>query len=399
MWEMFGPLLHGGTVDIVSAGLHKDITAQSRFVAEREVTHMVVFPSALSIMLEEWTKRPPQSLHTVIVTGEPTSPSLVSRFTSVLPGCRLLNAYGTSENWDICYARLDDREPASAVTVGGPVANARIYILDQRLRELPAGAPGDLYVAGAGVGDGYINRPELTAERFIAHPEHPDEILFRTGDRASFSPGGEVVLHGRADRQLKLRGVRIEPGEIEALVNARPDVHSSAVVMHGDAAESAWLTLYVVADTEPDVADVRQSLAERLPAAVVPAEVIRLDALPYTPSGKLDTTALAPSGRPSARPVAPRTPTETALLAIWEQALGRHGIGTQDDFFALRGNSLLATQVIARICDEFALDLPLASLFERPTVAGLAGVIDALCWAGGDGADTGEEGDREVLQL
>ncbi len=410
IWEIFGALIHGAAVDIAPDDAQRDMAAQARWVSRQGITHALAFPSALSLLLEQWVAEPPVQLHTLISTGEALSISALRSVNQALPGCRLINTYGTSENWDITAAALQGRDDEVTVPVGLPVANTRVHVLDRHYRPLPAGVAGRLCVAGYGVDNSYINGAAVSlADRYREDPDDPSGKLFVTGDLGSLRDNGELLLHGRADRQLKLRGVRIEPGEIEAVVNSCSGVRQSAVILRGADAASAWLSLYVLRDNSQDATvdevELRRVLSGRLPPGAVPADIIFVNDIPLTPSGKIDvrsltavslTTGLADSQRAAA----PATETEAALLEIWMSMLGMDRLGIHDNFFAVRGNSLLATRVIARICDRFDVDLPLASIFESPTVAELARMVDAMLWArqgaGGGGAD---DGAREVVRL
>jgi acyl-coenzyme A synthetase/AMP-(fatty) acid ligase len=406
IWEIFGALMHGAVVDIAPREAQRDMAAQARWITRQGVTHALAFPSALSLLLEQWEEAPPMQLHTLISTGEALSTNALRNFNSAMPQCRLINTYGTSENWDIAAVALQARQEEAAVPVGMPVANMRVHILDRHNAPLPAGVAGRLCVAGYGVDNTYINGAAETADFYFSDPDDPSGKLFYTGDLGSMRRNGELLLHGRADRQLKLRGVRIEPGEIEALVNACAGVRQSAVVLQGADSTSAWLALYVVIDDGQDAPTVsagalRGVLTERLPASAIPADIVFVDAIPLTPSGKVDALSLAQS-MPTASPgvSVPVTATEAALIQIWKPLLNIDHLGAHDNFFAMRGNSLLATKVIARICDRFDIDLPLAGIFESPTVAELARIVDAMLWARqGSAARKSDDGEREVVRL
>jgi hypothetical protein len=286
-----------------------------------------------------------------------------------------------------------------------PVANARVYVLDSQQQPLPAGLIGDLYVAGLGVSVESVNGVRQYQQRIFDEPDSPAGQVFATGDLASRRPCGELILHGRSDRQLKLRGVRIEPGEIEAIVTGFPEVRQAAVVLHGEGGENVWLALYVVAGIDqPQVPEkLRERLNLSLPSAVVPAEINYLQSIPLTPSGKIDAAQLlrqvVPGVDEASVFIAPISKTEIALTEIWQQALSRDTIGRHDNFFALRGNSLLATRVNARVCDRFSVDLPLSCIFESPTVAELASTVDALLWAAEEPAPPSSGDEREVMRL
>lgn len=411
VWEVFGALLHGACVDIAPEQAQQDLVQQAQWVRKQGITHSLVFPSALNILLGEWREQGfPKALHTLITTGEALTRSALEGFVEVFPDCRLINTYGTSENWDITMARADHRAGEALVPAGMPVANTRVYVLDAQRLPLPAGLIGDLHVAGLGVNAIGVNGIHPHRKRIFDEPVNNGGLIFATGDLASRRLCGELLLHGRSDRQFKLRGVRIEPGEIEAIATSLPEVRQAATVMHGNTGENAWLALYVVAEElsaqespeqEPD--KLRGLLNSRLPAVSVPAEIIYLQSIPLTPSGKIDVAQLELQilSEPTrgAAFSAPQSETEVALAEIWQKALDRDAVSLHDNFFALRGNSLLATRMNARICDRFSVDLPLSCIFESPTLVELADTIDALLWAAERPIAEGPDGEREVMRL
>ncbi|MGH7835123.1 MAG: phosphopantetheine-binding protein, partial [Candidatus Binatia bacterium] len=276
-----------------------------------------------------------------------------------------------------------------------------------RLQPVPAGATGELCIGGVGLARGYLNRPELTAEKFIPNPFNggPGERLYRTGDLARYLPDGNVEFLGRIDHQAKVRGYRIEPGEIEAVLRGHPQV-SEAVVLPEDGPAGKRLVAYVVSiQDRVEVGELRTFLKARLPEYMIPLTFAFLDSLPLTPSGKIDRRALPKpdQSRPELESafVTPRTPTEKLLARTWAEILKLEKIGIHDNFFELGGHSLLATQVISRLRDAFRVDLPLRSLFESPTVAGLAERIDTLLWAAQkhQPARGAESEEREEIKL
>jgi surfactin family lipopeptide synthetase A len=266
------------------------------------------------------------------------------------------------------------------VPIGRPIANTQLYILDPVLQPVPIGIPGELYIGGDGLARGYLNRPDLTAEKFIPNPfgSEPGARLYKTGDLARHRPDGNLEFLGRLDHQVKLRGFRIELGEIEAVLGGHPAVREAVVVVREDVPGDMRLVAFVVSDQEPAPAsrELRAFLQAKLPDYMIPSVFIRLDILPLTPNGKVDRRALpAPDqARPAPEDafVAPRTPVEEGLARIWAQVLGLEQVGIHDNFFELGGHSLLAMRVISRLRDTFHMELPLRSLFEAPTVAGLA---------------------------
>ena len=266
--------------------------------------------------------------------------------------------------------------------IGRPIANTQVYVLDETLEPVPVGLPGELYIAGAGLARGYLGRPGLTAERFVANPfsSEPGARLYRTGDLARYLPDGNLEFLGRVDDQVKLRGFRVELGEVEAVLAAHPQVGEAAVALRGSN-DDRRLVGYVVArdGAAPAVPELRHYLSERLPNYMVPAAFVVLDALPLNPNGKLDRRALPapPPGRPDlGTAVEPRSPTEEVLAGIWAEVLGVEVVGVEDNFFDLGGHSLLATQVVARAQAAFGTEVALRSVFEAPTVAAMAELVE-----------------------
>ena len=410
VWEIFGPLLHGARLVVLPPHIERDAPAIAQWLQSEQVTHLVTVPVLLDALLTAGeSASPPRALRSVISSGEALRPSLAARFAKVWSHAALINTYGTSETWDASYYRVPEtHDEFSAVPIGRPVANAALYILDGNGEPLPPGATGELFVGGLALAREYVNNPALTQLRFLPDPFVDDAAarLYRTGDLARYRADGNVLLAGRADRQIKLRGLRIEAGDVESCARAYTGVRQCVLRLQQPAEGEPWLALYVAAAPELDTTGLRRHLQAALPRAFVPADICVLDSLPLTPSGKVDVRALPVLNEPAIAAdiyVAPRDAMEQRLAEIWQAALGAPRVGVHDDFFALRGHSLLAVQVIARICDEYAIELPLQALFETPTVAGLARSVSAMRWARPDSlpaADAGEgEGEREVLRL
>ncbi|HEU4884351.1 MAG TPA: non-ribosomal peptide synthetase, partial [Longimicrobium sp.] len=270
------------------------------------------------------------------------------------------------------------------VSIGGPVANARAYVLDARGRPVPAGVPGELYIGGRGVARGYLNRPELTAERFVADPfsGDADARMYRTGDRVRWRADGTLAFMGRLDGQVKLRGYRIELGEIESELLRHPGISAAAAVLREDEPGNPRLVGYFVAKEGAAIAlgEMRGHLRERLPEYMVPTAFMPLEEMPLTGSGKIDRRALpAPETgeEPADELVAPRNIVEDMLAEIWTEVLRRERVGVTQNFFELGGHSLLATQVLVRIRDTFEVEIPIRVFFQDPTISGLASAIEA----------------------
>ncbi|WP_051947941.1 non-ribosomal peptide synthetase [Streptomyces scabiei] len=365
-----------------------DEVSLTRMIRTHGVTHLQCTPSLARALLDEPDAGALGGLRRLLLGGEPLDVDLVGRLRGHLTGT-LRNMYGPTET--TVWSTSDTVDPAAGtVTIGRPIAGTTVRVLDEHGRRTPVGVPGELYIGGAGVTAGYLGRPELTAERFVPDGSREGNQdgtarLYRTGDVVRVRPDGRLDYLARNDNQLKIRGFRIEAGEVEAALNAVPGVRQSVVTAHGLGTSRASLIAYVVPETPdapPAPAELRTALAALLPAFLVPSRFLVLDSLPLTHNGKVDRGAL-PSPDQVARTlgadrVAPSTPTEERVAAIWREALGIEQVGVHEDFFELGGHSLLATQVVAGIRRQFAIRLALRTLFEAPTVAALARSVDAL---------------------
>ncbi len=318
-------------------------------------------------------------LEQLIVGGDVTSPVHVRRALAGLPGLRLIHGYGPTEN--TTFTTSQPLPGVGATTpIGRPLANTRVHVVDRSLRPVPIGVSGELLAGGDGLARGYFRRPAQTAERFVPDPfGRAGGRLYRTGDLVRFLPTGELDFLGRVDAQVKIRGFRVEPGEVESVLGQHPDLRDVSVVAVGGAGERSLVAYCVARRGDVTSADLKGFLRARLPEHLVPSVVVLIEALPLTSQGKVDRRALAarplhdPEGEPRAdEQAAPRTPTEELLANLFAALLGREEVGVTEDFFALGGHSLLATQVIARLRDALGVELPVAALFEQPTVAGLA---------------------------
>jgi acyl carrier protein len=320
-----------------------------------------------------------------VSSGESLPYGLYERFKAALPHVTLINLYGSSEvAADVTCFDTGKTRPSGVIPIGTPIANVRIYILDKNMNPVPIGVPGEIYVAGDCLALGYLDRPELTAERFLTIPLGTEgrERLYRTGDLGRYRQDGNIEFLGRTDRQVKLRGVRIEPGEIESLLASHPLVHQAVVIARDDGTPNHSLVAYVTpADGHMVVAsELRRYLKARLAEPMVPSAFVTLTALPLTPNGKVDRLALPPPELVRSdfqrNYVAPRNATEEKLLAIWSEVLGVARIGIYDNFFELGGHSLMAVRVIARIRRSLCIEVAIRSLFEEPTLAGLAVAVE-----------------------
>lgn len=303
----------------------------------------------------------------------------------------LVNNYGPTECTVVATSgRVPPRERSEVLpSIGRPIDNVQVYILDEQLRPVPAGTPGEIYLGGAGLARGYINRPELTAERFLVDPfcETAGAKLYRTGDRARYLADGEIAFLGRIDDQIKIRGYRIEPDEIATVLNAYPGVRISVVAAKEESPGEKYLVAYLVADDDAELVSsaIRDFLRVRLPEYMIPTVFVRLGSLPLTPNGKVDRAVLpSPDPMNTVRDrvfVGPRNIVEERVAGILGDLLGLELVGVDDNFFLLGGHSLLGTQVIARVRDAFDIELPLRTLFDHPTVAGMSAEIERLVYA------------------
>jgi amino acid adenylation domain-containing protein len=369
----------------------RELPGLGRLLRERRITHLHLPPSALAALGDEG---PPPGLDCVILGGEPVPEPLAARWGA---GRRLFNDYGPTES--TVFVTVDE-----GLTIGRPIANVQVHLLDSNLRPVPLGVPGEVCLAGAGLARGYLNLPDLTAERFVPHPE--GARLYRTGDLARRLPDGRIDFLGRIDHQVKVRGFRIEPGEIEAALRRHPAVEEAVVVPRGDGAEralAAWVVYSgaVSGAVSPD--ELRAFLRETLPVYLVPASVALLDRLPLTPNGKVDRRALArraPEVRPAAASAPPRTELERTLAAAWAELLGLERVGLDESFFDLGGHSLLLARLQRVLHERLDREVPLLALFEHPTVGALARYLEtsqdgsAVAEMAGESA-TADNRDRE----
>ncbi|QLJ03491.1 amino acid adenylation domain-containing protein [Streptomyces sp. NEAU-sy36] len=384
VWQMIAPLLTGGRVRAVGQLLAADPQGLFRLVAHERVGVLEVVPSLLRAALDTWDEgaEVPElpALRWLVVTGEELPTELCRRWFARFPGIAMMNAYGPTEcSDDVTHAVItpdDLDEDRITAPIGRAVRNTRLYVLGDELAPVPPGTAGDLYVAGAGVGRGYLGDPGRTAAAFVPDPFAADGgLMYRTGDRVRHRPDGQLEFIGRRDAQVKIRGQRIELGEVEAHLRAHPGVSDAvAAVVPGPGGHHQLVGYLAGTD---DVRGVREALAAALPEHLVPAVLVPLPALPLTPNGKIDRKALPVPDLAPTDSRAPRTPEEELLCGVFAELLGLDRVGADDDFFMLGGHSLLATRVVARVRAVLAVDLEVAALFETPTVAGLAARLTA----------------------
>lgn len=370
--EIWGPLLNGARLALMTPG-PPSLAEIARVVREHEVTTLFLTTALFHAMVETHLEGL-RGLRQLVVGGDTMSPAHARRARQALPHVRLINGYGPTENttFTTCHTVRDD-DPSASISIGRPIANTRVYIVDRHLQPLPVGVPGELCTAGDGLARGYLNRVDLTAERFVS--ACGETRLYRTGDRARWREDGTIEFLGRIDRQVKIRGFRVEPGEVEAVIGGHPDVRGCVVVALPDESGGKRLVAWVVTTTAT-AASLGAWMAERVPAFLVPSAFVPVDALPLTVNGKIDARALpAPSQQQTTQAVPPRDSLERALVEIWEEVLDVRPVGVTDRFFDLGGHSLSGARVVARIEQRLGDRLSLTTLFEAQTIERIGEVI------------------------
>lgn len=408
VWEFFWPLITGARLAIALPEGHKDPDYLASVIRDQRVTTVHFVPSMLRAFLEAEGLPNCTSLKRVICSGEALPYDLQERFFASSKA-ELHNLYGPTEAAvDVTYWQCERNTKRKSVPIGRPVANTQVYVLDRNMQPLPVGVPGELYLGGVQVGRGYWRRPELTAERFVPDPFRAGGRLYRTGDLVRWLPDGVIEYLGRTDHQVKIRGFRIELGEIESILSEDPRVNQTIVVARENGNGDQRLTAYLSAreGDRPSISELRTRLAGRLPDYMVPSDFVYLDEFPLSPNGKIDRRALpapesARTGIDAERIYkSPETEIESAVVAMWEEVLQLRQIGVNDNFFELGGHSLLAAGVLSRVREHFGVNLPFRTLFEAPTVAGLASRIETVLWATQtpDGVQPDSE-DREEIEI
>jgi amino acid adenylation domain-containing protein len=384
VYEIFTALLAGGRLEVVPDRVRADGRALAGWLAERAIESTYLPPTLLGDLARE-LEHTPVPLRRLLVGVEPIPEPLLAALIDRVPGLRIFNGYGPTEAtvyvtlYEVGSRPVRDR----STPVGRPVRGARIYLLDRGLEPVPLGVPGELWAAGAGLAQGYLGKPDLTAEKFLPDPfgAAAGERMYRTGDLARFLPEGDVEFLGRLDFQVKIRGMRVELGEIEAALRAHPAVAEAVVTAREAATGGRRLAAYLIpaegaADGDLGAGELRRYLAGRLPEVMIPGTFVTLAALPLTRNGKIDRAALPAPGaeRPDLENayVAPRTPEERAVGAVWQAVLGQERIGIYDNFFELGGNSLLLVQVEGKLREALGRDIPIAEMYRSPTIYGLA---------------------------
>ncbi|MDM9379456.1 amino acid adenylation domain-containing protein [Chlorogloeopsis sp. ULAP01] len=406
VWQFLAPLLIGGKTVIVDLETVAIPAKLFSVLKSEKITVVELVPALFGGLLEYAAQLPIAQrelpcLKWMMVVGEAVSVSWVNKWLQIYPDIKIVNAYGPTEAADDITQFIIDRplpENQRTIPIGKPLANLNLYILDEQLKLLPIGAPGEICVSGIGVGAGYWKNPEKTNLSFVSNPFTDDrknlpanrsDLIYKTGDLGRWLANGNIEFLGRIDQQVKIRGFRVELGEIEALLGQHPLVRDNVVVLREDNPDDKRLVAYVVPSYQSyenetsnnnPVQQLRDLLKEKLPGYMIPSAIVLLEALPLAPSGKIDRRALpVPNFQDEEVSfVAPRTPAEEIVADIWMQILKRSHLGIHDNFFDLGGHSLLATQVISRLREAFKVELPLRSLFEAPTVAQLVERIEKM---------------------
>jgi amino acid adenylation domain-containing protein/FkbH-like protein len=374
VFELFVPLCCGGKVILADNAL-----ALPTLPAAREVRLINTVPSAIRELLR--LKAVPGGVRVINLAGEPLSSELVNQIYSQTSVEKVFDLYGPTETTTYSTGAL--RKPGEQASIGRPLPNEQVYLLDSSLRPVPIGIPGELFIGGAGLARGYLNRPDLTAEKFIPHPFKTAARLYRTGDLARWRADGNLEYLGRLDYQVKIRGFRIELGEVEAALKNHTEVGATVALAREDHPGDKRLVAYIVRRAEASVSaeELKKCLREQLPEFMVPSDFVFLETMPMTPNGKIDRKALPPPKPPSGDErsdlVAPRNTIEARLAAIWCEVFGLKAISIHDNFFDLGGHSLLAVRIIAAVRDALNVELPLITLFSAPTIAALSDVVSA----------------------
>ncbi len=382
---VFPALMSGGCLHVIGYDTAMDGAQFGAYAAAHAIDVLKITPSHLESLLNaDGASVLPRK--TLFLGGEAFTWSLFDRIRA-LSKCAVINHYGPTEatigccTFDTSRATEETRW-ATTVPIGKPIANDRVYLLDAQMQPVPVGVPGELWVGGAGVAQGYLNQPEQTREKFVEHqfPGATRERLYRTGDLARFLPGGDIEFLGRIDQQVKIRGFRVEPAEITVALEQHARVRQSVTVPYADASGEKRIAAYLIAAGKaPSVSDLRSHLLTRLPDYMTPSAFVFVDAFPLTANGKVDVKALPPAesadAGDTAQFTAPRTPAEEALAAIWREVLGAGNVSVTANFFELGGHSLMATQIISRVRNQFRVQMPLRTFLQTPTIAELAANI------------------------
>jgi amino acid adenylation domain-containing protein len=385
VWEFFWPLMTGARLVLARPGGHQDSAYLVKLIREQKVTTLHFVPPMLKVFLDEKDLATCGSLRQVVCSGEALGVDVQELFLERLDA-ELHNLYGPTEaSVDVTFWKCTRDAERRSVPIGHPIANTQIYVLDDAGQPVPVGIAGEIHIGGIGLARGYLNRAELTAERFVPDPfsEKPGARLYKTGDRGCYRADASIEFLGRLDHQVKVRGQRIELGEIETMLAAHPAVHDNIVIAREDQPGDKRLVAYLIAEDQSEVSatEMRSYLSERLPEYMIPAVFIWLAEMPLTANGKLDRRALPAPGRERPAPevsyIAPGTATEVLLANIWADVLGLDRVGVEDNFFALGGDSIRSVRVLAQAREQ-GLEVSLQQLFRHQTIAALAREIKGI---------------------
>lgn len=392
-FEIWGALLNGAQL----VGINREVTLSPQAFAQEIQQQEISVLFLTTALFNQMAREVPdsfRSLRYLLFGGETVDVRWVQAVLKHGAPEHLLHVYGPTENTTFTSWYEVQDAAATSIPIGRAIANTQIYLLDPHLKPVPIGVTGEIYLSGDGLARGYLNRPDLTAERFISHPFEKSEVnyLYKTGDIARYLPDGNLEFVGRIDEQVKLRGFRIEVGEIETVLNQHPAVRETVVMVREDEESDRRLVAYIVPKIEQQLtsSNLRSFLKTKLPNYMIPATFVVLETLPLTPNGKIDRRALPP---PDVAKIelpdnqVPQTSIEAELVQLWTELLGQQ-VGINDNFFDLGGHSLLATQLVSRIRDRCGVQVPLRTLFETPTVIGLAQYIEAI--SGGKDSKTAD---------
>lgn len=385
VWEFYAPLLSGGRLVMLEPDSHRDPRLLVNTIVDREITIIQMVPAVLSALLNAESLRGALHLRQVFCGGEAFSAELARQIWAQVD-VEAVNLYGPTEGTiDTTFWRGTTCEAGGNVPIGRPVSNVQTYVLDEHMELAPVGVPGELYIGGEGLARGYVNRPGLTAERFLPNPYgEPGVRMYRTGDLVRWLADGSLEYLGRLDQQVKIRGFRIELGEIETALQQHEGVQQAVVIAREDEPGDKRLVAYLVHEqgghengngrAELPMNDLREYLLSRLPEYMVPAAYVQLEKIPLNHSGKIDRKNLPPpeADTPEQEYVGPRNPTEETLCRLWQELLRRERVGIHDNFFNIGGHSLMAAQLATRIRGNLNVDIPLRTVFESPTIAQLA---------------------------
>ncbi|MCZ8518257.1 MULTISPECIES: non-ribosomal peptide synthetase [Paenibacillus] len=393
VWELFWWSFAGAGVCLLEPEGEKNPQLILDTLAEKKITTMHFVPSMLHVFLDYVANKnagePEHLLTHVFASGEALTPDMVSRFRGIFSRSgrtKLINLYGPTEaTVDVSYYDCDAFESTGSVPIGKPIDNIQLFVVNEAMQCQPYGVPGELCIAGAGVARGYLNRADLTAQRFVPNPFHPGTVMYRTGDLVKWLPDGNIEYLGRMDHQVKIRGYRVECGEIESELLLHPALKEAVVIKREDRQGSPYLCAYIISSEELAVADIRRHLAKRLPEYMIPSAFVRLPELPLTASGKTDRKRLPEpdyamaTGSPY---VEARNRNELMISEVWKELLGRAQISVHDNFFDIGGDSLLLIRVHQKLEQLLGSNVPITDLFSYPTIAKLAEHLDAAGQSG-----------------